>query len=40
MRCVVPIQKDGTTVELHAWFECHLFPPTPMGPAPTGHQQS
>jgi hypothetical protein len=26
MRCVVPITRDGTTVELHAWYEAHLFP--------------
>jgi hypothetical protein len=24
--CVVPIQKDGTTVELHAWYDQHVFP--------------
>jgi hypothetical protein len=23
---VVPINKDGTTVELHGWYEQHLFP--------------
>lgn len=23
--CVVPISKDGNTVELHAWYEQHLF---------------
>jgi hypothetical protein len=22
---VVPISKDGDTVELHAWYEQHLF---------------
>jgi hypothetical protein len=26
LTCVVPIQKDGDTVELHAWYEQHLFP--------------
>jgi hypothetical protein len=26
MRCVVPITRDGTTMELHAWYEAHLFP--------------
>jgi hypothetical protein len=26
MRCVVPVQRDGNTVELHAWYEAHLFP--------------
>ncbi len=29
MRCVIPITKDGTTVELHAWYEAHLFPAPP-----------
>lgn len=24
--CVVPIDRDGTTVELHAWYEQHGFP--------------
>ena len=24
--CVVPIVKDGMTVELHGWYEQHLFP--------------
>jgi hypothetical protein len=23
---VVPITRDGNTVELHAWYEQHLFP--------------
>jgi hypothetical protein len=23
---VVPITKDGSTVELHAWYEQHVFP--------------
>ncbi len=23
---VVPIQRDGNTVELHAWYEQHVFP--------------
>jgi hypothetical protein len=26
MRCVVPIQRDGDTVELHAWFDLGVFP--------------
>jgi len=26
MRCVVPIQRDGNTAELHAWYDAHLFP--------------
>jgi len=36
LRCVVPVSKDGETVELHAWYDGHLFPPTPVGPAPSG----
>lgn len=36
LKCVVPIDRDGTTVELHAWYEVHLLPPTPAGPRPTG----
>jgi hypothetical protein len=35
MKCVIPINRDGTTVELHAWYELHLLPPTPVGPKPT-----
>ncbi len=23
---VVPINRDGSTVEFHAWYEQHLFP--------------
>jgi hypothetical protein len=26
MRCVVPIQRGGDTVELHAWFDQGQFP--------------
>jgi hypothetical protein len=26
LRTVVPICKDGTTVELHAWFDVHVVP--------------
>jgi hypothetical protein len=25
VRTIVPIQKDGDTVELHAWYDCHVF---------------
>ena len=25
MRTVVPVARDGNTVELHAWYEQHLF---------------
>jgi hypothetical protein len=34
LRCVVPIQRDGNTVELHAWYDAHVFPPTPEAPHP------
>jgi hypothetical protein len=34
MRCVVPINRDGNTVELHAWFDAHTFPPTPSSQPP------
>lgn len=33
LRCVIPIQQNGDTVELHAWYEAHLFPPL-AGPTP------
>jgi hypothetical protein len=33
MRCVVPVQRDGNTVEPHAWYEARLFPPV-QGPQP------
>ena len=26
LRCVVPIQRGGDTVELHAWYDAHVFP--------------
>ena len=26
LRCVVPVSRDGDTVELHAWYEVHVFP--------------
>lgn len=26
LRCVLPINKGGDTVELHVWYEQHLFP--------------
>jgi len=37
MRCVVPIYRDGDTVELHAWYDAHVFPPL-EGPKPTGQK--
>jgi len=27
LRSVIPIQKNGDTVELHAWYEAHVFKP-------------
>lgn len=33
LRCVVPVQHDGNTIELHAWYDVHLLPPL-AGPAP------
>ena len=35
LRCVVPIQREGDTVELHAWYDAHLFPAV-QGPRPEG----
>jgi hypothetical protein len=37
MKCVAPISRDGATVELHAWYDVHLVPPTPLGPQPSEH---
>jgi hypothetical protein len=34
LRCVTPINRDGNTVELHAWYEVHVLPATPLGPQP------
>jgi len=39
LKCVVPIIRDGATVELHAWYEVHLLPATPLGPQPEGSGQ-
>jgi hypothetical protein len=36
LRCVVPIQRDGDTVELHAWYDSHVFPPPPAASPPEG----
>ena len=37
LRCVVPIQRDGYTVELHGWFDVHVFPPVqPQAAQPQG----
>jgi hypothetical protein len=27
LRCVVPFSKGGDTVELHAWYDRHVFAP-------------
>ncbi len=35
MKCVVPVQRDGNTVELHAWYEAHVFPAA-QGRRPAG----
>jgi hypothetical protein len=39
LRCVVPVCKDGNTVELHAWFDVHVLPATPVGPKPADKGQ-
>lgn len=26
MRCVVPVRRNGDTVELHAWYDLQVFP--------------
>jgi hypothetical protein len=40
LRCVVPIQRDGNTVELHAWYDVHLQPPAATAPKPTSQSTS
>jgi hypothetical protein len=32
LKCVVPVVRDGDTVELHAWYEAHLFNSTEPAP--------
>jgi hypothetical protein len=32
LKCVVSITRDGDTVELHAWYEAHLFNATEQAP--------
>jgi hypothetical protein len=34
--CVVPISKGGNTVELHGWYEQHIFPDTSPLARPQG----
>lgn len=38
MRCVVPIAREGATIELHAWYDAHLFP-VYQGPQPEATKQ-
>jgi hypothetical protein len=26
LRCMIPVTRDGHTVELHAWYDLHVFP--------------
>jgi hypothetical protein len=33
LRSAVSVQRNGDTVELHAWYDAHLFPPL-AGPTP------
>ncbi len=41
VRCIVPINRDGDTVELHAWYDQVLFPDTsPMADPEAGGKQS
>ena len=35
VRCVVPMDREGNTVELHAWFDLHVFPTPSNGRTPT-----
>ncbi len=35
LRCVIPVQRDGDTVELHAWYDAHVFAAL-QGPKPKG----
>ena len=39
IRCIVPVCKDGDTVELHCWYDAHLFPPSSAAPQPAGQKQ-
>jgi hypothetical protein len=38
LRAVLPVTRDGNTVELHAWYDLHVFPnltgqkPEPLPP--------
>jgi hypothetical protein len=35
LKCVVPINRDGDTLELHAWYEAHIFNATDQAPQST-----
>jgi len=35
MRTVLAVTREGSTVELHAWYELHVFP----GPLRAGPEQ-
>lgn len=35
MKAVMPITRDGTTVELHGWYEVHVVPPAAGAPQPS-----
>jgi hypothetical protein len=39
LRCVMPVDRDGNTVELHAWYDAHLFAPL-EGPRPMPKNES
>ncbi len=37
LRCVLPVNKDGTTVELHAWYDqIHFKDASPLAPSGAG----
>lgn len=38
LQTVVPISRDGNTVELHGWYHVHVLPAR-QGPTPTEHKQ-
>jgi hypothetical protein len=41
LRTVVPITRDGNTVELHAWFDVHVMPaPRPPEQQPPQKSES
>jgi hypothetical protein len=36
LRCLVPRVQNGDTIELHAWYDTNIFPPTRDNPS-SGH---